>query len=233
MSDPGRPFVFFEKKRRMTRTLLLGMALALAAGACDGDDDDDAASPTPYAPDICYILWATPVGDVYDAYVWQGAASLVAGTAGASGYTFNQDEFDSILGFFYFRTDDTFDEYETLGVTTAGGFSLQASGVQRGDTFTFNDDSNQLYFEYPASGPLLGQVASNGTGSFTGALSDPEGQATPGQGSLTIAYAGSNLELDALYAECVDETMAVRSGSGPSPAVLESARRALRQNRTR
>ncbi len=226
----------FSFRRSIPLAIMATGALAFGLAACSGDDDDIASpTPTPYNPDICFIVWAkanSVNAANFDAYFWQAAATEVAN--GAGNYVFNTGAFDSVLGFFYYNTNATLDAYAALGVNTAGDYTLTIDGLQMDDNFDFADTTNNQYFDVPATGPLGAQIASNGTGTFDGVLSDPEpgAPATPGTGTLTIAYAGSSLALGALDATCVDSpnNPFTSNGNRPAPEVLEAVRRILRNH---
>ena len=196
--------------KRLLPTALAGMtacALALGVSACSGGgDDDDVASPTPTPvnPDICFTIFADQSASMagrFNVYIWQTAASLM--NQGAGAYQVNTDAFDSSVGFFYYQDDGTLGSVNNgISITTNGAWTINSlTGVEPGNTLDWEDNDSQQYFDTD-TGALVG---SNGTGNWSGTLSDPEDDPIAGTGTITIAHMGSSLEMSSInYSMCVN-----------------------------
>lgn len=201
--------------KRILPIALAGMtacALAMGVSACSGGgDDDDAASPTPTPvnPDYCLILWAnqSTVADRFDIYFWQTGVELM--NAGAGAYQNGTSVRDSSYGFFFYRAELSSTGgivgQEVLGVSTSGAWALNSiTGVEPGNTIDYEDTTSQQYFDGSGAGALGAAVASDGTGTFAGTLTDPDAdEVIQGTGSITVAVNGTDVTMGAIsYAIC-------------------------------
>lgn len=198
----------------LTLALLTVGTLALGVQACSGggDDDDDAATTPPSTANICIILWAKPSGEAsrFDVYTWQAAASQV--DQGAGTYNFGGTALNSTIGFLYYRASAQLTSAQVFGITTSGNWNISVvEGLNPADQLSWADTDNQNFFDASGAAALGAQVASNGTGAWTGDLSsiDPDDAPTPGTGTITVAVANTaNLTIGSInYAQCFEANL--------------------------
>ena len=180
--------------KRCWRALVLPFAAASlgAAAACSGVGGP---RPRPVEPTDCTLLWyRAREGGRFDLYkVEMPAADWAPGTRSYDGVV--------RLGVFYYGLSDAdgdglFEQHLDAASATSGTFTVGGSGLDEGDTVTFEDTVAQSYF---GLGDAL--LATGGTGVFDGVWSpseieEGEGEPAYAEGAtLTLAYAGSSLEL--------------------------------------
>lgn len=200
----------------MRRSLLLLLALGVASvagAACSGGggggDSSTTPTPTPTSslpPDSCQIVWlsssAAATGGVPRWNMFLVDAPLADWQTGVPSYTVN-----SPIGVFYYGYDRATHDAEAAAVTTAGSFQLGlGSGTDVGGTVDWNDTTPQSFFALDlVSGVVGAQVASGGTGTFSGTWSDPAVETTNGgTGSVSVAWMGTNFSIGGLgsFAKC-------------------------------
>lgn len=229
----------FKSTLSLTLALLTAGTLALGVQACSGggDDDDDAATTPVNNANICIILWADQSGEagLFDVYTWQAAVDQV--DQGAGTYNFGSSAFDSTIGFLYYRTTPQLTNPQVLGIATAGNWNISVvEGINPGNQLSWADTDSNNYFDGNTGGALGAQVASNGTGSWTGALSstDPDDDPTPGTGTITVAVATTaDLTVGTInYAQCFQASQTF-AGMTPEQISRKFARETLQRHLAR
>ncbi len=143
--------------------------------------------PPPSTPDYCRVMWISTAMSpgLENWYVLDVPVS--SWTTGTVDYNLSAN-----WGIFAYGYDPELDDWIAAGMASGGEFTLAVDGVDPGSGVVFTDTEPQIYSNYD---DFELTNATDGRGTFTGVVSDlSEGaEPTPGTGTVTILYAGSNL----------------------------------------
>ena len=195
-------------RKRRARGLLIALAASTVAAACGGKSGGGTptASPTPFTPTNCQLVWLTSSSAnnaTYNSYVvdmplaqWTTGAKTFSAVAGGN------------EGTFYYQLDLQQATSAAVGLATNGTFNVTATGTTKALPVMFADSDPQSYFD--AANVIVGaQIATNGVGTFDGEWSDPDPAAnyTFGSGTVAVLFQGSNLSLgaDGAFGFCYDQ----------------------------
>ncbi len=149
-------------------------------------------APTPVPSSAtCSFVWLTdysaidgrPSYDFYEVDVLQTAWNNATNAFG-----------DNAVGYWISGYDPTTNEIVFgAGMTTAGAIALNVSNMNMGTAAGFTDTASHTYYDAKAyfqgtAAALGAQIATGGTGSWTGNLSDPDPNAPvdPGTGTIDV-----------------------------------------------
>ena len=151
-------------------------------------------TPTPAAITAsCSIVWANDnqdgTFDLYEVDV-DGRDWTTSNTVAVDG--------TAVVGYYVLGYDPTFGAFDYAGQATNGSIALNVAGVSQGDATSFSAATPLTYWDATnwwsgTSSGLEGQSATGGTGTFSGALSnpDPTSAITPGAGVVDMTIYGT------------------------------------------
>ena len=157
------------------------------------------ASPTPTPSSAtCSFVWATDYSSV-DGTIDFYEVDVLKDNFNANTNTFG----DTAVGYFVVGYDPNSGSVTiAAGMSTAGAMAMTAAGTNMGDAVTFTDSASHTFFDatdlFNGASQVLGaEIATGGTGDFTGNLSDPNpaNAATPGTGTITATDLSANSEI--------------------------------------
>ena len=184
------PLANRRKTLRYSLAAVAAAGLAVASAACSGEgDDDDGASPTPTAavPDYCVLEWQADGGG--------GTVNVYRITMNADRWANPSNAYSDTSGVFAiaaFKVPlNATSLFEAARVTSPsnGGFTINATGIEEGDTIAFSDTQHQPVFVLTTALQRTALAGSAGVGSFEGSWSgfeSPPHLADFGVGQITI-----------------------------------------------
>lgn len=197
-------------------------ALSFAVGCSNVSTAGATASPTPsnhVTPTPQPTSSATPqptgtpaASSGYCSFVWATDYTSVDGTfdfyevdISSDAWTNTTAAYDgaNAVGYFVVGYDpNTGDIVYGAGMSTAGAMTLNVSGMNMGDAASYNDTGTHTFYDatayFTGASQTLGDaVATGGSGSFSGNLSDPDpnNPITAGTGDMTATDNGGNSEI--------------------------------------
>lgn len=214
------PFSTFRRSLRLTLVAAALAAAAVASVACSsggggGSTPTPTASPTPFNPVGCQIVWVTrnPPGQtaIIDYYVIDApVGKWVTGTNGF--YVGDPTGATNVTGAFVHLYNLTSQTSAAAAVASAGVFTVGTDPTDPtliGNPVNLVDTTPQHYFLLDSAGQLTADEGSSGVGQFQGVWSDPGSpDVVQGSGTVQILFESSSYTLgtDLAYGLCYSQS---------------------------